>query len=268
MEELKRKVRELLKAGTVQCVIGYAAGSNEKTARPVFVRKPEDAHSLIFDHRCTDNLAVYLLKPEVKGLGKLAVVATVPAARTVLQLASEFQLVDGQVLVLGAGADGKVAELANFEAIEKFAGEAPAGLSEQEKALLAKIEAMSLQERWAFWQSEFSRCIKCYACRQACPMCYCTKCIVEVNQPQWIPVAPHDEGNLEWHLVRAMHLAGRCINCGFCAKACPMAIPLNLLTQKLAEEAKAAFGAMAGASAKGEYALSMFKTDDKEGFIR
>ncbi len=83
-------------------------------------------------------------------------------------------------------------ELANFEAIEKFAAASPVGLSEQEKALLVKIEAMSLQERWEFWQSEFSRCIKCYACRQACPMCYCTKCIVEVNQRQWIPVAAHD----------------------------------------------------------------------------
>lgn len=269
MEELKNKVRELLKAGTVQAVIGYRAGSDEKTARVAFVRQPDEADGLILDPRCTDNLAVYLLKPEVKLLGKLAIVARPATARTILQLASENQLADGQVIVLGVSADGKaVVELASFEALEKFVGQVPAGLTEEEKVLLAKIEGMSREERWAFWQSEFARCIKCYACRAACPMCYCSRCIVDSNQPQWIPVSPHDEGNLEWHLVRAMHLAGRCLNCGFCAKACPMGIPLNLLTQRLAEEAKAAFGAVAGGSATGEYALSMFKADDKEGFIR
>lgn len=268
MEELRSKVRELLKAGTVQAVIGYRAGSDESTVRPAFVRTAEQADALVLDHRCTDNLAVYLLKPEVKALGKLGVVATVPALRTILQLASENQLVDGQIVAIGVSADGKPVELSTFQAIEEFAGKVPSGLSDQEKALLAKIEAMSREQRWAFWQGEFARCIKCYACRQACPMCYCTKCIVETNQPQWIPVSPHEEGNLEWHVVRAMHLAGRCLNCGFCAKACPVGIPLNLLTQRLSQEALAAFGAVAGASAKGEYALSMFKTDDKEGFIR
>jgi ferredoxin len=268
MEELKSKVRELLKGGTVQAVIGYTAGSDPSMVRPAFVRSPEQADTLVLDAHCTDNLAVYLLKPEVKALGKLAVVATVPALRTILQLASENQLVDGQVLVLGVAGDGQVAEMATFAAIEEFVGKIPAGLDDKQKALLARIEAMSRQERWAFWQGEFARCIKCYACRQACPMCYCTKCIVETNQPQWIPVSPHEEGNLEWHIVRAMHLAGRCLNCGFCAKACPVGIPLNLLTQRLAQEALSAFGAVAGTSAKGEYALSMFKADDKEGFIR
>lgn len=268
MEELKNKVRELLKSGTVGAVIGYQASSDPEWARPVFLRKPEEVDSLILDQRCMDNLAVYLLKPEVKALGKLAIVATVPVLRTILQLASENQITDGQLVVLGVCPDGRLEDLPNFAAIEKFVGQFPPGLSAEEKALLAKIEGMSRQERWAYWQNEFSRCIKCYACRQACPMCYCSKCIVEVNQPQWVSVAPHEVGNLEWHVVRAMHLAGRCLNCGFCARACPVGIPLNLLTQKLATEAMSAFEAQAGVSAKSEYALSMFKTDDKEGFIR
>ncbi len=268
MEELKDKVKDLLQTGAVAAVVAYQASSDPDWARPIFVRKAEEADALIMDHRCLDNLAVYLLKPEVKALGKLAIVATIPVLRTILQLASENQIADEQIVALGVCPDGKIEELRTFAAIEDFVRPFTPGLTDEEKALLARIEGMTREQRWAFWQNEFSRCIKCYACRQACPMCYCSKCIVEVNQPQWIPVAPHEVGNLEWHVVRAMHLAGRCLNCGFCAKACPVGIPLNLLTQKLAVEAKAAFDAQAGVSASGEYALSMFKTDDKEGFIR
>ncbi len=268
MEELRKKARDLLQAGTVKVVIGYQAGSRKGLARPGFVTKPEQADTLILDDACTENLAVYLLKPEVKALGKPAIVARAPGLRTILQLAAEFQLVDGQVLAIGVAADGSISELADFADIEAFVAKAPPALTSEQEALLAKIEAMSLAERWAFWQAEFSRCIKCYACRQACPMCYCTKCIVETNQPQWVPVAPHDVGNMEWHIVRAMHLAGRCINCGFCADACPMGIPLNLLTQKLAQTVAASFGTSAGTGAKQDYALSTFKPDDKEGFIR
>jgi formate dehydrogenase (coenzyme F420) beta subunit len=74
-------------------------------------------------------------------------------------------------------------------------------------------------------------------------------------------------GNLDWHLMRAMHLGGRCVNCGECAKACPMDIPLNLLTYQLIDGIQADFGAVAGMKADAVYALSTFKPDDKENFI-
>lgn len=48
-----------------------------------------------------------------------------------------------------------------------------------------KLEQMTSVERFSFWEGEFSRCIKCYACRAACPMCWCRRCVVDNNQPQW-----------------------------------------------------------------------------------
>ena len=101
------------------------------------------------------------------------------------------------------------------------------------KELLAELNKLSPEEKFAYWQKELSKCIKCYACRQACPMCYCTRCTVEVNQPQWIPVQANTHGNMEWHILRAMHLAGRCISCGECGRACPVGIPCHLLTMHL-----------------------------------
>jgi Fe-S-cluster-containing dehydrogenase component len=126
---------------------------------------------------------------------------------------------------------------------------------------------MPLSERFNFWIQELSECFKCYACRAACPMCYCHKCTVEQNKPQWIPVASHNLGNLEWHTMRAMHLAGRCVNCDACYHACPKGIPMNFLTKMMLMDAKEIFGAE-GPSLEQGHLLSTFKPNDKENFIR
>ena len=267
MEELQKKARDLLQSGAVQLVLGYGKGSAKK-ARPLFLRKPEQADRLILDDSCLQNLAVYLLKPEVKAMGKPAIVAKLPTMRAILQLAAENQLTEKDLLVLGVSHDGKLLDLPDFKAIEDYLATAPLELTAEQKAELEKIEKMSMEERWRFWQEQFAKCVKCYACRAACPLCYCAKCIAECNQPQWLPVPSHQRGNLEWHIVRAMHLAGRCINCGDCTRACPAGIPLHLLNRKLAAELLRNFNSRAGMSAKGEYALGIFKPEDKENFIK
>jgi ferredoxin len=81
-------------------------------------------------------------------------------------------------------------------------------------------------------------------------------------------VPAHDLGNLEWNVMRAMHLAGRCVNCGDCSRACPAGIPLHLLNQKLIKEVAAAFGFCSGMAAKADNAMSTFKPNDPEDFIR
>ena len=184
-----------------------------------------------------------------------------------MQLASEFQIKDGEVYVLFANADGSLTEFTDFKSIETFLETTDIGIKSEEQEMIAKLEAMTVNERWLFWNKEFEKCIKCYACRAACPMCYCHRCTTDVNQPQWIPVASHELGNLDYHLMRAMHLAGRCVNCGECATACPMDIPLNLLTYQLISPIKATFDATAGMKADAMYALSTYKPDDKENFI-
>lgn len=267
MNALRQKARELLESNRVQVVIGYGPGSEPDRRRPVFARTLAQAETLVFDEHCRQNLATCLMKPEVRALGKAAVVARHATLRTLLQYAAENQLVDGQALALAA-TDGTVTELATFAAVEEHLATKPHGLTAEELAEIRKLAEKPLTERRAFWQAEMSRCIKCYACRAACPLCYCSRCITDMNQPQWIPVESDPLGNLDWNIVRAMHLAGRCVDCGSCSDACPQHIRLDLLNRVLAEEARTQFGAEPGYSVRKNYALAAFRPDDKEDFIK
>ena len=268
MEQLKTKVRSLLEGGTVKVVIGHGPGSTPERSRPLFVRRADQADQLVANGHCGQNLALYLLKAEVKALGKAAIVAHVPELRTLLQYAAESQLPDDSVIALAVSDDGKLTELVNFAAVEEYLATVPRGMAAEAKEEIARRDGQPLAERWAFWAAEMERCIKCYACRAACPLCYCSRCIVDCNQPQWVPAATDALGNLEWNVVRAMHLAGRCVACGSCAAACPQNIRIDLLNHVLAQEASAQFSAEPGYSQRKEYALAAFKPDDKEEFIR
>jgi len=86
-------------------------------------------------------------------------------------------------------------------------------------------------ERFSRWMYEFGKCIKCYGCRNICPVCFCTECSLEhpsLVEPGILPVDIPI-----FHLVRATHMAGRCIDCGLCEDACPSHIPLRLLYREV-----------------------------------
>jgi ferredoxin len=266
MEALRSKAKELLAAGTVKVVVGYGKGTGD-ARRPVFVRSADKVSDLVFDAGCTQNLATYLTKAEVRAMGRMAIIAVPSTLRSMLQLAAEKQLREENVLAL-AVLDGGVKELPTFDSIEEAVATIPDAISAADQGTIDKLTAMSVGDRRAFWAEELGRCVKCYACRSSCPMCYCDRCTMDSNRPQWIPVASHAIGNLEYHMVRAMHLAGRCVQCGTCGAACPIGIPVHLLTFFAEGTVRRQFGQKGGASAKLDYAMSTFKPDDKETFIR
>jgi len=263
--ELREKAKQLLESGAVQAVLGFEAGTGG-VQRPAFATTAAKAGRLGFDGE--QNLASYVTRKEIKRLGRLAVAAKAPVLRALLQLMAERQLKEGDVLPLVVDAGGQVRELAGAEAMEAHLATEPQQIPARDRELMERLGRMTRQERWEFWQGELSRCVKCYACRNSCPMCYCEHCTMDCNRPQWVPVPSHALGNLEYHMVRAMHLAGRCVECGDCGRACPVGIPVHLLTFNAEESVHAQFGQRAGASARLDYALSTFRPDDKETFIR
>ena len=108
---------------------------------------------------------------------------------------------------------------------------------------VARIEAMTPDERFAFWQNELSKCIRCNACRDACPACTCEKCVFDNPNSGVENKAPANEFEEKmFHIIRAFHVAGRCTDCGECSRACPQNIPLHLLNRKLIKDINTCYG--------------------------
>jgi formate dehydrogenase (coenzyme F420) beta subunit len=266
MSNIAEKAKRLLDDKLVDVVIGYELGKTGKP-RPAFITDSSKTDKLIFNENCTQNLAVYLTKKEVKKMGEMGIVATLPVMRSIMVLISECQLTAENVKVIGIANDGSPIDIDDISVMQGFIEKSELGNPPEYQEKLDELNKLTPQERLEFWEKELSKCTKCYACRQACPLCYCNQCAVECNQPQWIPVKATTHGNMEWHILRAMHLAGRCISCGECGRACPLDIPIHLLTMQMVTIANSHFGGYSGTSDKMESVLSTFKPDDKDNFI-
>lgn len=104
-----------------------------------------------------------------------------------------------------------------------------------------EMEALSSVERKDFWNRQFQRCIRCYACRNACSACNCRSCIFEEERPVWLGKGVDKTENFIFHFTRAFHVAGRCVDCGECERVCPMEIPLMSLNRKIQKDIKDLF---------------------------
>ncbi|HJV78487.1 MAG TPA: hypothetical protein VJ602_08900 [Paludibacter sp.] len=267
MKQLQNKVAELFENGTINLMIGFQNALNKQPV-PCFMTVASQVERLIFTPECKGNLAVYLHKIEVKRAKKVGILGNVATLRSLVQLTSENQLGDIAKTVITVNAQNEVVVFENMDEVEAYVQANFPEYTEEDKKLLEHLNSLPRDERWQYWSEQFSTCVKCYACRAVCPMCYCPSCTVESNQPQWIKVSSETTGNLEWHTMRAMHLVGRCINCGECGRICPVGIPVHLLTAQMNKDIEAEFGAKTGFSCKSGYALNTFKPGDKEQFIK
>jgi formate dehydrogenase subunit beta len=130
------------------------------------------------------------------------------------------------------------------------------------------IEALSPDEKWDFFEGLLSTCIRCYACRNACPLCYCPTCFVDESRPQWVGKSQDPTDIRTFHFLRAYHCAGRCTDCGACERACPMGINVRLLTKKLEKDCLELFDWEAGMTLDKRPPLDTYRPDDPDEFIR
>ena len=135
-------------------------------------------------------------------------------------------------------------------------------------AAVSKIENMAPEEKWAYFEELFSDCIRCYACRNACPLCYCPTCFVDESKPQWLGKSIDPADIRMFHFLRAYHCAGRCTDCGACVRSCPVGINVRTLTKKLEKDCLEFFDWEAGMTTEERPPLDTYKPDDPEQFIK
>jgi formate dehydrogenase subunit beta len=131
-----------------------------------------------------------------------------------------------------------------------------------------KIEAMSPEDKTGFFQRLIARCIRCYACRNSCPLCYCPTCFVDESRPQWVGKSSDPTDTMTFHFLRAYHCAGRCTDCGACERVCPMGISMRQFTKKLNKDAEELFSWEAGLSLDQRPPLDVYLPDDYNEFIK
>jgi ferredoxin len=296
-DRIRAKARELLQNGgaeqpAIGCFIGYEEGTRRRV-RPTFVYEAEDVDRLIWDRRCSHNLTTYLSQissalQRQSASDRVGILVKPCDARSLNVLLHERQVEREKLYVIGLTCEGiqvdgqtpdrcrqcsdrvpTVYDLVMGEVPRTGAERRAGSRADQDYADVSELEAMSPRERLAFWTNAFDRCIRCYACRQACPACYCanpegsSECVAEQLDPSWMSIAIDLPQKQFFHVMRAYHLAGRCSGCNACEEACPMDIPLSLLNRKVAKEVETLFDYKAGLDVETPPPLATFRKGEQ-----
>lgn len=248
IDTIKQKIRQLLSDGSVKAVVALKNANGH--VAPCLFQKGDDLENLSLGDFRKPGDARYPLNKVLITISRqypddiFGVLVRGCDERGLFTLYRLNQLEPDKVVSIGIPCPKDLAQACECQKPypdEVVAGEKVQGLSQQG---VLDAEGMDLAARFDFWTGQFSKCVKCYGCRDICPMCFCKECSLECEDlitkgdlPVDIPV---------FHLTRAMHMADRCIDCGLCEEACPADIPLRLLYKKTSKIMNAEFGFTSG----------------------
>ncbi len=254
----------------------YLISASKKEGKTAIFLKPCDSYSfnqLVKEHRIVrENVYVIAIEcqgkldiEKIKAQGVSAVTEVEEDGENVVvsSIYGETKLNKADIL-LGkcASCKGKTHQVKDEEIILH---EMPAP-SNNRFDDVAKLEAMTEDERFAFWREQLSKCIRCNACRNVCPACSCVKCVFD-NPASGISATANDDKFEEqlFHIIRAFHVAGRCTDCGECSRVCPQNIPLHLLNRKFIKDIDGLYGEyQAGETDNGKTPLTSYTEGDVE----
>jgi formate dehydrogenase (coenzyme F420) beta subunit len=231
-------VARLLEEGKIQGFLGLMEANGQ--VRPFLFKNPEELAALSLGDRKHSGDARYPLNQTLIRLAQAYPEATFAVLvrgcdeRGLIELFKWKQLQQDKVIPIGIGCPAELAQAC--ECAKPYpdacqAGEKLPGMATSPS--VDKVDGLPVAERFRYWMEHFERCVKCYGCRNVCPMCFCRECSLE--EADLIQTGGLPTENPIFHLTRAVHMAGRCIDCGLCEEACPADIPLRALYKKVAD---------------------------------
>ncbi len=250
IEKLRTRVAGMMKSNEIAGFLGLRL-QNGQAAPYLFVKeKPEELKSLTIGDARYPVMGILRRLSEKYPDKTFGVMARGCDERVLRELVKFQQVKPGQVKLVGVACSEEQAKACGCETpypAEITAGEKTAGVGSD--ATLAEIEKLPPAQRLTYWLESFDRCIKCYGCKSICPMCFCTDC--NLQNKTLVPAGQTPPESPIFHLTRAMHMAGRCIDCGLCEEACPAHIPLRALYKKVGDIVEELFGYKPGAGMEG-----------------
>ena len=269
--EIRTHAADLLERGKVDVVLGYTLGENSLLI-PYFARTPEDIGKLEWGSKCRQNLAAYL--PHRKD--RVGIVAKPCDSRAIVQLLVEGQISRDQIFIIGIDCSGMTDESGS---LRSGCGECRVHVpplfdvrvvdervprNDAHSACTADTIPENPPYTLDRFRKEIDKCILCYACRQACYGCYCQICFAERGAPNWLPAKIEAGVKMTFHLGRAMHLAGRCVECGGCQAACASDVNLRYIIKEITGFVKDTYEYQSGMDLEAVPPLTAYKHDDKE----
>jgi formate dehydrogenase subunit beta len=247
MKVMIEKVKELLQSGKISGFIGLKLQDGHPSPFMFTKDHPEALESLLVgDVRYPLNKALLKVANQYPEL-TLGVMVRGCDERGLTELFKWNQLCQDRVIPVGVACPPELAKACEcYKPYPKewVGGEKTEGIAQSKR--LQKIQEMSQKERLKYWLNQFNKCIKCYGCRDICPMCFCEVCSLEDRN--FILTGKLPPENPTFHLSRAVHMVGRCIDCGLCEEACPSNIPVRTLYKKVGEIVIDLFGYRTGES--------------------
>jgi formate dehydrogenase subunit beta len=284
IDKAKEIAKNLLEKQEVTMVLGWEQGTFEDKTTPLFMKKPSDVDRLVINEFCVSSLAPYLLYYKNHN-GKIALFVKGCDARGVVRLIQDKQINRDDVYLIGIPCTGlkelnEVNELVDAPKCigcthptpvvydELVGDEIQANNPEARFKILEEDTSKSAEEIWNSWAKEFDKCIRCYACQRICPACNCRECIFVDQGQTWIERRVDVTENATFGIIRAYHIAGRCVECGECERACPAGLPIMKLNKRIVKDIEDLFGEYeAGVSLDQKSPLGDFKYDDPEEFM-
>ena len=279
-DTLRSRARALLEEGSVVAVIGWEAGRFPHQTTPLICFTPDDTDRLVFNEYCYNTLAKYM--QDLKGKGKIAICVRGCDGRGVNRMIQDNQFKREDVYLLGIpcprmkdAQTGEVLEKCAYcsklnppDADELLAEPVVDTPLESAEEYVVAIASMSREERQVFFNAMFEKCIRCYACRDVCPVCTCRTCFVDERNTGWLGKQNNLSENRFYGITRAFHVSDRCIGCGECERVCPMGLPLMTLNRKLSNDMQLLFGESgSGLTTDNIDALNHFDRNDQEEFM-